>query len=767
MDKCEKGAISSFLVEQLSDIERVHTYVEGKSNYISDAVSRYPLLGPKRIAPRGLLHSLSDLLTRLPDRLRSCKDVHAHAGSNTSGFVRTIQAWRTAKNPVSRVAPATQRPPPDVDLAIFAPPPDRTPQIVARYLCSTTPFAVYMPIDLATEILDSRIARQASLDPDLLRRRFDDSCKITILATQMLWIVGNVPELHQHAATYSTTVTPAPLFESHAAVAGPARIASFAGPSTIEEWTQAQADDPDCLKDIPAAEVVVRDSLHLHLSPGHSPRIIVPESCRENLIRQHHSDIFHLGPDKTIHSLRKAYYWPKMESQVRRVLQDCAQCELAKARRNAAHAMFRDRPLAGPRRRVCMDFQGQTKAVTGHIEACAIIDEFSRYVVVLPLHSRSAAEFTPAFADAVIFDQGPPDIVHSDAAKTFLSDFQKCLVDTLGITRTTSLGHNPTGNAMVEIFWRYWNRCMRLLSGGQIRHWPQYAKRICFAYNTAVHDSTSVTPFELHHGVPARDPFAPGQRHDLDAPLPDISPTEGRTFAHLLRESVQAFTALARDHSRYVQQTTAERLNEHGFARSYNVGDHVKVMIPPSASDIARTGRPAKHMYWWTGPCEVVAQLSDTAYRVRSLDSNRHYERTAINLARFRATTPRDFTPPAFIFVPDQVIAIRDTPQSDFYLARTISAEDHILKVHYLGSQSGNLQTAVFRKCWSFPDSAQISLSHHQPQRSTPWTGDVDIDSLDDLLVAQGLELTANHRLAAASRRKLAPVANELYVFAR
>ena len=119
----------------------------------------------------------------------------------------------------------------------------------------------------------------------------------------------------------------------------------------------------------------------------------------------------------------------------------------------------------------------------------------------------------------------------------------------MGITRTTSLGHNPTGNAMAEIFWRYWNRCMRLLSDSQTRNWPLYTKRICIAYNTAIHDSTNVTPFELHHGAPARDPFAPGNRPNLDSPIPDIDPAEARTFAHLLKESVEAFTALARDHA--------------------------------------------------------------------------------------------------------------------------------------------------------------------------------------------------------------------------
>ena len=769
MDKSEKGAVSSFLVEQLSDIERVHTYIEGDSNYVSDAVSRYPMLGPRRVAPRGLAQSISDLLSRLPERLKTSKDVHVHAGPNTAEASRIVQAWRTATNPINRLTPSPTRPPAPADLAVYAPPVERTPQLVARLLCSNTPFAVLMPIDLALEVLDSRAATKAELDHELLRQRFDSAGKVTILATQMMWIIGNVPELQQTSATYSTVMsTPAPLLESFAAIADIPAAPVFDVPRSLEQWIEAQMEDPDRADGIPPEETVTRDGLTLHISKEYEPRIIVPEANRENLIRQHHSDLFHLGPDKTAHSLRKSYYWPKLEATVRKTLADCAGCELAKARRNAAHAMFRDRPLAGPRARLCMDFQGQTKAKTGEVEACAIIDEFSRFVVVIPLHSQAAAEFTPKFADAVLFSQGPPDIIHSDAAKVFLSTFQKCLVEVYGIHRTTSLGHNPTGNAMVEIFWRYWNRCMRLLSDEQIRHWPQYAARICFAHNTAIHDSISATPFELHHGVPARNPFAPALRPDLDAVLPDADFGDPVQFAAAVRESVTAFTALARDHSNYVQRTTADRMNQHGFQRTYEVGDRVKVMVPPSAKQIEETGRPAKHLDSWRGPCEVIEKLSDTAYAVRELATNRRFERTVINLARYRAVTPG--APPSrepFVFVPDEILAVRDHPQSDFYIATAVAATNDVLTVHYFGSRSGNLARAVFRRGWSHAQSRTITLSATHPAGCSPWTGELDIDALDVLIVARNLTLTSGHRLTAPSRIKLAPIANELHVFPR
>ena len=773
MDKCEKGAISSFMIEQLSDIERIHSYIPGEENVISDAVSRYPMLGPNRVAPRGLTHMITDLLNRLPERLRTAENVHCHAGPETGTIARIVQAWRKATNPVHRTPPRTDNDPPTADLVVYAPPVDRTPEIAARLLTSTTPFALLMPLDLAHAALDRRLARKANLDHDLLVARFDEAAKVTVLATQMLWLVGGIPELANTAVTFaSTLVTPAPLMEKFDATLPNPAVPAHDVPTTIEEWIDAQEEDPTCTRGIPPQEIVQQDGLFLHATTDHPLRIIVPEKYRDSLVRQRHEDLFHLGPDKTSHSLLQSYFWPKLGSTVRKVLTDCAACELAKARRNEAHGMFRTRPLDGPRQRICMDFQGQTKALTGETEACAIIDEFSRWVIVLPLHSRSAAEFTPRFVDAVLMGEGPPAIVHSDAAKQFVSEFQKQLAEVYGFTRTTTLGHNARGNAMVEIFWRFWNRCMRLLSDVQIKHWPTYCSRICWAYNTAVHDSISTTPFEIMRGVPAPDPFTPIARPNLDEPLPDFDADDARQYAQAVRTSVNAFSALAKSHSDYVQQTTSERLNMQGSARSYEIGDHVKVMVPPTAKQIAETGRPAKHLLSWRGPCEVVEILSNTGYKVRELATNRHFERTLVNLSRFRATTPAPH-PAAFDplahdpFAHGELLAVRDTPASPFYLARVLEMVDDTLRVHYLGCQSPNPKTAVFRPCWSHAETATITLQHAQPANCTQWTGDIDINDLDELLVARRLNLTARHRLDAPSLRKLAAIIDELFVFAR
>ena len=105
-------------------------------------------------------------------------------------------------------------------------------------------------------------------------------------------------------------------------------------------------------------DIALRDGLYLHTPDGLAPRIFVPPQTRTALIRFTHARMFHLGHTKVAERLARSYYWPSLRADTRKVLSDCADCELEKARQNQAHGLFRARPHDAPRSRYAMDFQG-------------------------------------------------------------------------------------------------------------------------------------------------------------------------------------------------------------------------------------------------------------------------------------------------------------------------------------------------------------------------------------------------------------------------
>jgi hypothetical protein len=570
MNASTKGPVSQFLIENLSEIETVHQYITGPTNSIADAASRYPMLGPRRLAPRGLAFSVEQLLRRLPAYLQNSAVVHVHAGSDTPNLRTAVQSWCSVTAAATPTAPVRRGAPPTADLAIMIPRPETAPVSLALYLLSPIPFAFLIPVDLLSQTYKPNLYPDApSVQIEAL---FQKAGKITLLSTQMTWIIGNIADCTPIETFALAAVTPAPSPHFHSAA--PADVTeTFADqvPQTIEDWCTAQQEDPSFapfVADLPAA--AVRDGLYIHAPDNTSPLILVPSSTREPLVRLTHRKMFHLGSSKVTAALKKMYFWPSLAADTKRWLADCPDCELEKARQNTAHGMFSARPFDAPRARYAMDFQGQGLAISGETEALAVIDTTSRYVTVLCLKDREATTFIQPFLDRIVFIHGPPAVLHSDAAPEFMSEILKLLADALETDTTTTLGHNARGNSTVEVFWRYWNRCMRILPDAHYRRWPSFASRIVFAYNTAVHESIgTASPYEVYHGVPARNPFTTElHNRSIDDELPAVDLASPADFAAAVQTSVAAFVRLAQNHTDFVRQTSAARLNEHGHPRS-------------------------------------------------------------------------------------------------------------------------------------------------------------------------------------------------------
>jgi len=150
--------------------------------------------------------------------------------------------------------------------------------------------------------------------------------------------------------------------------------------------------------------------------------------------------------------------------------------------------------------------------------------------------------------------------------------------------------------------------------------------------------------------------------------------------------------------------------------------------------------------------------------------SGRAFERVLANILPHRAVSARthQYDPATSDpFVPDEVVAVRDTPGTPFYLAKVVSIAADSISVQYFGCTQRDIARAVFRPAWHLPGSQAISLSATQPQNTIPYTGVLEFDSLRQLLVARNLEFTASNRLRRASQRTIAPLHDELFVFDR
>jgi hypothetical protein len=422
-----------------------------------------------------------------------------------------------------------------------------------------------------------------------------------------------------------------------------------------------------------------------------------------------------------------------------------------------------------------MDFQGQGTAETGETEALALIDPTSRYVIVIPLKDRQASTWIRPFLDRVVFTFGAPEQLHSDDAPEFVSEAMELLAQAADIRTTTTMGHNARGNGTIEVFWRFWNRCMRILSDEHYRQWPSFASRIAFAYNSAAHEAiASITPFEVHHGAPARNPFAAslpstitlGESEELALPA---------QFAQAVALSTNAFSQVAKTHDQFLRMETAARLNEKGTSTSFQIGDKVKIRVPPTQIQLLETGRRAKHVTAWRGPCTILERLSTTAYAMIDDTTKRRYERVISNISRYRATKPKENANAQYNqlysqdFLPGEFIAIRDDVNGPFYIAQIDTVNPQDIMLHYYGCTDVVLASAVFKPCWHEESDDVIHLEWESPDptRFIPYSGNVDLQDISRVLVARHLEFTKAGKLRFRALRSLAPVHDQLFRFTK
>ncbi len=435
-------------------------------------------------------------------------------------------------------------------------------------------------------------------------------------------------------------------------------------------------------------DYALRNDLWIQAAPGRTPTIVVPRSCQELLIRDTHARLHHINHAKVYEALKRSYFFPAMKTQTRKLLEDCPECELNKARQQTAHALFHSAPVHAPRAKWCMDFQGQGTAATGETEVLALIDPTSRYVVVIPLKDRQASSWLQPFLDRTMFTFGAPYVLHSDDAPEFLSDALALLAKATDIKTTTTLGHNARGNATIEVWWRFWNRCLRLLSDEHYLRWPDFASRIAFAYNSAPHEGIgSVTAFQIYHGTDPRNTLAsslakpPAFTEDEELALP-------AQFADAVALSTQMFTKMTKNHDEFVKAETALRLNKKGTSRVFEVGEKVKVRVPPTQPQLLETGRRAKHITAWRGPCTILERLSTTAYAAVDDTTKRRYERVISNILPYKASCAKTNADAAYSqiysapFVVGEFIAIRDDPTGPFYIALVQQVNTSMIHVH-------------------------------------------------------------------------------------
>lgn len=242
---------------------------------------------------------------------------------------------------------------------------------------------------------------------------------------------------------------------------------------------------------------------------------MIPKVLREKILQSFHDHptAGHFGRDKTWCRLKNKCSWPNMFRDVVQYVQSCKSCAGHNTRRfKAPGQMQLIEPPGEVFELVQMDFTGPLRRSTnGNRYIISITDYLSKYVISKAVPDDSARTAADFLID-VSLEFGSPHQLQTDRGTHFTSSMFEEIVKRLGCVHTVSTPYHPQAQGVVERFNSTFKQQLAKYTNEHFDDWDTYLPAIISSYNSAIHQVTQFTPFQIFHKRQAISIFDPVKR---------------------------------------------------------------------------------------------------------------------------------------------------------------------------------------------------------------------------------------------------------------
>ena len=339
-------------------------------------------------------------------------------------------------------------------------------------------------------------------------------------------------------------------------------------------------------------------------------RLYIPASkeLREQILYLLHSSPQggHSGFHKTLHRAKSEFYWEGMRKEVRRFIKECDICQQNKSEN--IHPAGLMQPLPIPTKvwtDISLDFIEGLPNSESYSVIMVVVDRLSKYAHFIPIsHPYTASKIAQVFLANIFKLHGLPNSIVTDRDPTFTSTFWKELFKLQGTTLKFSSAYHPQTDGQTEIVNKMVEQYLRCFSGDKPKGWVKWLPLAEWWYNTNIHASTKLSPFESVYGYPPPKliPYTPRttQLQEVENTLKTID-----EIIRILRTNLQ----LAQD--RMKKFADIKRT-----ARSFNIGDLVYLRLQPYKQQSVVQRRNLKLSPRFYGPYRVLEKIGTVAYRL-------------------------------------------------------------------------------------------------------------------------------------------------------
>ncbi|KAE8282250.1 hypothetical protein D5F01_LYC19649 [Larimichthys crocea] len=142
----------------------------------------------------------------------------------------------------------------------------------------------------------------------------------------------------------------------------------------------------------------------------------------------------------------------------------------------------------------------------GPFPKSVFVDYFSRWVELFPIRNATAETISQIMVKDILTRWGIPDYILSDQGTQFVSSIFQTVCRTWNVGHKLTSAYHPHSNLAERV-----NRTLKTMIASYVgddhKHWDKNLAEFRFAINSAVQESTDVSPAELNLGRSLRGPL--------------------------------------------------------------------------------------------------------------------------------------------------------------------------------------------------------------------------------------------------------------------
>lgn len=241
-----------------------------------------------------------------------------------------------------------------------------------------------------------------------------------------------------------------------------------------------------------------------------TPEMVTEKERQLQIIKHYHDDPIvggHVGRNRLLFKIKSKYVWKNMSKDIRDFVNLCHLCQINKAKiKNIEPMKITDTPEKSLDKVIIDTIGPLPKSINNNQYVLSIIDDLTKYLVMIPIPNKEAKTVARALFDNYILVFGPMRIIVSDRGTEYVNQVTTELFNLFRITHKTSTPYRHQTVGSVERTHRVFNEYLRAYLK-ELNEWEVNMKYFTFCYNTTPHSTFEYqyTPFELTFGKKLQD----------------------------------------------------------------------------------------------------------------------------------------------------------------------------------------------------------------------------------------------------------------------